>query len=144
MKISYFTFKAIIGCFIYSLSYFTYADQEIDFSDETIAKDILLDKTWSCYVFDITDPGYVKWRFEKVNGNKVHGSTYSGYCPGAGILRGKLKKNTLKYSVQAPLPCDNKQGQLKFSNNRFEGVYRHTSGAFGRTTKIVCEVAPPE
>ncbi len=92
----------------------TFAD-EIDFSDETLAKEII-EGSWLCNFSDKWGYGETPWEFEKVSGKKVTGKSHFAYCPSKwAVVKGKLKKNKMKVQVIRPKPCSNLNGVITFT-----------------------------
>ena len=105
----------IAVCLLLMLFSVSIAGQSVDFSNEALAKEILLGKDWICFEADRYGAGNTTWKFEKVDGKKVVGTVHMGYCPTeTGTFRGKLKKNKLKFNTNQPPPCANRSGVLEF------------------------------
>ncbi|QMU61676.1 MAG: hypothetical protein GKR92_08190 [Gammaproteobacteria bacterium] len=87
---------------------------ELDFSDEAVAKEII-EGNWTCSHWDKYGSGETYWNFKKVTGRKVAGENHYGYCPSEkGTVKGKLKKNNMRINVKRPLPCSDLTGVLTF------------------------------
>ena len=65
--------QRILFFLLISLTSVSIANQKIDFSDENVAKDILLSKTWTCHLVDDHGTTDGIWTFSSVKGNKVKG-----------------------------------------------------------------------
>ncbi|MEM7402179.1 MAG: hypothetical protein AAF304_09555 [Pseudomonadota bacterium] len=79
-------------------------------------------KVWDCSSSDQYFTGVIRFYFKEVNGKKIKGETT--WCfPQRGknsILKGKLKKDTLKFSVSvegAAADCPNISGKMKFTRD---------------------------
>ena len=118
--------------------------EEINFSDEAVAKELLLDRYWVCIVKDKWGEGETTLKFKKVNGAKVKGAIHMFYCPSQeGSFNGKLEKNKLKFGTTQPRPCGNRSGILEFVREEgksvtAKGTYRLTSGDPGTKGTISC------
>ena len=89
--------------------------EELDFSDEAVAKEII-EGSWICTFTDKWGHGETPWKFEKVTGKKVAGKSFYTYCPSEwAVVKGKLKKNEMKVRVQRPKPCSILAGVLTFT-----------------------------
>ena len=137
-----------LSSFVFILSVLLFSNVslsgEIDFSDEALAKEILLENDWTCTAKDRWGEGVGAWRFKKINGKKVAGSVHMSYCPSqTGTFKGTLEKNKMKFSTQQPRPCANRSGELEFVHEdgksvTAKGKYRFTSGSIGDKGTISC------
>ena len=116
--------------------------EEIDFSDEALAKEIV-EGHWTCEMVDKYAGGPTPWQFE-VTGRKVKGKHLNAWCPKRpGPIKGKLKKNIMKFSVARPEPCSKIAGTLEFTRDengivKAKGKYRFTDVERGVTGTLYC------
>ncbi|MGI9227814.1 MAG: hypothetical protein ACR2PU_03385, partial [Gammaproteobacteria bacterium] len=116
--------------------------EEINFSDEALAKEIV-GGHWTCEMVDKYAGGPTPWEFE-VTGRKVKGKHLNAWCPSKpGPIKGKLKKNIMKFSVARPEPCTKIAGSLKFTKDEngivtAKGKYRFTNRETRVTGTLYC------
>ena len=142
-SITYFSLSALLTVFL-TFSSLLFAE-EIDFSDEALAKEILL-KTWTCELTEKWHPGPNKWKFVEINKRKLQGTIFSEFCPSKpGVIKGKLKKNKFKFSTDQPDPCADRAGHLEFSYKDksagiviAKGAYRQTNYDTNRKGTLYC------
>ena len=119
-----------LSCMFSFISTTSFAEQQIDFSDENFAKETLLNVTWNCTVSDEYYTGPTTWKFEEIKGKKVRG--YTLWCNEKAVVKGKLKKNILKYTLITPGKGNcNTSGSFEFSIDEDDfvlakGSYRYT------------------
>ena len=126
--------RVFIIVFIPFLFSNTVIAENLDFSDETVAKDII-EGEWICFFWDKYGEGNQPWKFTKVTGKKVVGESHFGYCPSKwATVKGKLKKNKMKIFVDRPAPCVDFSGVLIFKEDTdgdglhsAEGTFTHKS-----------------
>ncbi len=160
MKANFNGFSIITACLLFSVSSHALAEQKINFKDEAVVKNLLFNKNWLCTVGDAHLGARATWKFETLEGNKVSGSLRMDACVGSatsgtsatvkdGTFKGKLKKDTLKFSAKPPLggACTNFNGKLKFfyldgTDLQAEGKYNRSEadGSGGLRGTIICYV----
>ena len=126
MKIQTFVSTIMVSSFLCLMFSFAYADQEVVFSDESAAKEILVGNSWTCEQSDQFSGAPTTWTFEEVKGKKVRG--FIPWCSDKATIKGKLKKNKMKYSISHPSDNNcNTSGELKFYRKDNGSVYAEGS-----------------
>ena len=118
--------------------------KDINFSDETISKNLLLNKTLNCQMNEQNYQGPEIIKVIEIKGDKFVGHS-DFWCWGKGTrYTGKLKKNSLKWSQQEHTGCYCRTGNLNFfkdekGNLKAEGKYTTGCGSniFQGTIKCV-------
>ncbi len=145
--LAYYRFCVVIFIFLL-FSNISLAEKKANFKDDTIAKEILFDKSWNCSFGDNSGwSGYGIWKFETISKKKVTGSLDIEACYGdslvegkysggtaSGTFNGKLKKDTMKFTANPPPGgvCRTFNGKLKFF--LIDGSDEYTAeGKFSRT-----------
>jgi len=105
----------VIIFFFYS--YMAYAQDEVDFSDPETVEQLITGKTWHCKMVDAYGESTGIYTFKSVSGKKVKGSVRVPHLPvcDSDILKGKLKKNKLKYMAPNGTPCREVNGNFEFN-----------------------------
>ncbi len=123
-------YKYIIILSLITISNASFSDNKINFSDEVIAKEILLTQPWTCHMEDTHGKGPGVWTFTSVNGNLVRGKINIPQYKtcNSNSLKGKLNKNTLNFQAPTMAQCSSIGGVLNFyydENNKIiaEGTY---------------------
>ena len=103
----------LVGLLITNLS----VAEEISFSDEELAKEVLPSKTWICLMDDDQFGEFeTRWTFTHIKGNKVKAKIlFDEYkACNTDSMKGKLKKNVLKFNQGYSGSCYSFVGTLKF------------------------------
>ncbi len=117
----------------------------IDFSDINTVNELILNKIWSCKMVDNYGESVGVWKFKSVKGNKVRGSIEVPHLPicNTDTLKGKLKKNILKYNASINNSCREVNGVLKFDyddNNQVKATGKYKIGGTHKGGSYVCEL----
>ena len=139
MQIMFKRISVTLICSICLFAGHVMAEEKVNFSDESVIREILLNNRWMCGVGDDSGwGGQSEWKFEKLDGRKVSGTYQQDNCTVGvggghdGTFKGSVKKNTLKFSVKiSGGRCSNYSGKLKFFRED-ESSYR-AEGRFNRT-----------
>ena len=118
--------------------------EEVNLSDETTAKELLLNKTLHCQMDEQNYHGPEIIKVIKIQGNKFTGFS-DFWCWAKGTrYTGKFKNNTLKWNQEEHTGCYCRSGLLKFfkdndGNLKAEGKYNVGCGSspFDGTIKCV-------
>ena len=91
--------RILLSTLLCSIAGLSIASKDIDFSNTDLAKQVLLDNTWSCQLVDLHGKTDSTWKFKSIEGNKITGSfEIDQYMAcSADHFKGKLKNNTIKY-----------------------------------------------
>ena len=91
------------------------ADHDINFSNESTSKSILLNRSWTCNFSEDWYPRDTTWNFSDVNKTKVQGTALFLWCSDKeGDIKGELNGNILKFVIKPPDPCPKISGFLSF------------------------------
>ena len=92
------------------------SNEKINFSDPNTVEQLISGKTWDCKMIDAYGESTGELTFKTVKGNKVKGSIKVPHLPvcDSDRLKGKLKKNKLKYMAPNGTPCREVNGYLDF------------------------------
>ena len=117
----------------------------IDFSDSNTVNTLILNKTWACKMVDNYGESVGVWKFKSVKGNKVKGSIEVPHLPicNTDTLKGKLKKNILKYNASINNSCREVNGVLAFTydeNNQAKATGKYKIGGTHKGGSYVCEL----
>ena len=137
--------RKILVILLASFASVSIANQKIDFSNENLAKEILLGKTWTCHLVDDHGETDGVWTFKSVDGKKVSGKfeILQYMACSADHFNGKLKGNTVKYTARTNhSSCQAFNGTLNFFKDEngmisADGVY--TYGGLRFRGKYTCE-----
>lgn len=119
--------------------------EEINLSDETIAKELLLNKKLDCQMHEQNYDGIEIIKVVNIKGKKFTGHS-DIWCWGKGTTyKGKLKKNSLKWSQQEHSGCYCRTGNLNFFKDdngllKAEGNYGTGCGGNIHLGTIKCVV----
>ena len=133
----------VVGLFVYPIAVFS--NQEIDFSNETTVAELIAGKTWRCKMVDAYGESTGEYTFKSVNGNKVKGTLKVPHIPvcDSDVLKGKLKKNRLKYRAPNGTACREVNGMFEFEYNQTGEIEATGSYSIGGTHKrgtYVCRI----
>lgn len=128
------------------LTAISYAKEAIDLTDGNVAKDLLLNKTWTCHMVDGHGKTDGHWTFSSVEGNKVKGKiVIDQYMAcSSDLMKGKIKNNTLKYFGRVNhSSCNAFNGNMSFYKNDSgeiiaDGIYTYGGLRFRGT--YTCEL----
>jgi len=111
--------------------------QEVNFSDAATVEKLITGKSWNCKMVDAYGESIAIYKFNEVNRNKVKGSVKVPHLPvcDSDVLKGKLKKNRLKYMAPNGTPCREVNGFFVFSYNDSGKVEATGSYGIGGTHK---------
>ena len=157
MKLS---FKLVPVIFLLQvLSYSALSEEKVNFKNEQTAKELLFNKKWLCSLGDEMYSGYSTWVFEDIKGKKVSGTIEREYCggghtsgtqgnaPTSSPFKGKLKKDTFKFSVPAQgINCTKFSGSMEFfyldgTDLQSQGKYtRYSHGSETFRGSVFCYV----
>lgn len=120
--------------------------EEINLSDESVAKELLLNKAFYCWMDEDNYHGPIKIQTVSIKGNKFKGLSKE-WCYQDLTWTGKFKKNTMKITQQgnSAQTCYCRTGSLAFSNNNdgdliAEGGYTVGCGSSPFKGKLKCVV----
>ena len=121
------------------------ADQGINLSDEAMAKEILLDKSWPCLNEGDAGKGTVVFTFKSIEGDKVKGQMITELVPACGwdVFNGNLKKDRITYNATASGPCGDAVGDLNFfhaEDGKVKAVGSWRSGGGAYSGAYTCDV----
>ncbi len=122
-----------------------FSSTPIDFSNTSTVNELILNKTWACEMVDNYGESVGVWKFRSVKGNKVKGSVEVPHLPicNSDTLKGKLKKNILKYNAPINNSCRGVNGTLMFDydeNNQVKAIGKYKIGGTHKGGSYVCEM----
>lgn len=133
--------SVITVCLVLVIFNASNAGQSVDFSDEALAKDILLDKSLTCLTEGSTGKGTLVFSFKAVEGNKVKGeiTEMSWNSCDWDVFKGSLKKDVLFYQAHASTNCPTLIGKINFFHSKkgvvkATGSWRTTSNRYSQGT----------
>ena len=93
--------------------------EEIVFSDENMASDILLGKPWTCQVEGKAGKGIAVFTFKSVKGKKIKGQIDFQVAAACYYdkITGKLKQNRVTFTARTTALCGNMAGKIEFFND---------------------------
>lgn len=121
------------------------SQDEINFSDSDTVAELIAGKTWRCKMVDAYGESTGEYTFKSVNGNKVKGTLKVPHIPvcDSDVLKGKLKKNRLKYRAPNGTACREVNGMFEFDYNQTGEIEATGSYSIGGTHKrgtYVCRI----
>lgn len=136
---------AFTSLLVLLLPVWVFASQPIDFSDAKTVEELILNKSWACEMIDNYGESVGAWKFNSVSRNKVKGSVEVPHLPicNSDILKGKLKKNILKYNAPNGTPCREVKGVLKFEydeNNEAKATGTYKIGGTHKGGSYICKL----
>ena len=145
MKIFRFPFLFIILFTILLLSSFSSAE-DINLSDENVAKSLLLGKAFYCWMKEANYNGPIKIATTSIKGNKFKGMSKE-WCYQDLNWTGKFKKNQMSIIQQgtSAQTCYCRNGSLTFTKNNdgdliAEGIYKVGCGSTPFKGELQCVV----
>ena len=118
--------------------------EEIDFSDENVASDILLEKSWTCQEEGKGGKDITVFTFNSVKGNKTKGLIDVQVVPACYYEKftGKIKQNRVTFAARTTSICGNMTGKIEFfydesGNLKAAGSSRNAAGNYQST--FICE-----
>ena len=141
MKSLYSRLLGIAVCLVLVIFNASNAGQSIDFYDEALAKDILLDKSLTCLTEGSTGKGILVFSFKAIEGNKVKGkiTEMSWNSCGWDVFNGTLKKDELFYQAHTSTNCPTLIGNINFFHSekgavKASGSWRTTANRYSQRT----------
>ena len=117
---------------------------EVDFSDENVASDILLGKSWTCQDEGKRGKDITVFTFKSVKGNKTKGLIDVQVAPACYYdkITGKLKQNRVTFTARTTSICGNMAGNIEFfydesGNIKAAGSSHNAAGNY--QSKLTCE-----
>ena len=109
MKYTSIICKAVIFCLLFFFTSIISADTAITINSDDSAQEVFLGAKWKCRDssnYRIIEP-FTYIEFETATKRKVKGKVTKADCPhGVANIKGKIKQNTLKYSMKSfPKDC---------------------------------------
>lgn len=117
MIIQRYQINVTVLCVVLSLASYTMAE-EINLSDENVAKNLLENKSLHCMMKETNYNGPIKIDINSINGNKFKGISEE-WCHQTLTWSGKFKKNKARITQHgaSAQTCYCRQGSLTFSRN---------------------------
>ena len=126
--------------------FITQAQEKSDFSDSETVEKLISGKTWHCKMVDAYGESTGIYTFKSVNGKKVKGSVKVPHLPvcDSDALKGKLKKNKMKYMAPNLTPCREVNGNFEFNvteSGEVEAIGTYGIGGTHKRGSYKCSLA---